>query len=240
MGLRVEQPLDLPDPRSALPRRWPQWRVFADPSCDPPTLRLGKLRVERDQALWARLRAARDHRGRPSMPIRRIRREASGASRAAPRCIRARRRTRAAPGCNGQRRSPTAADTPGPMRRKCRIGERAPEREQADRKPDRLSGEGQLACFARVHADDRDLFSVWKHALVLRRIRPIEVASLHPISVIARAALRGAVGSIPAQRKTTPPSVVIVWPVSAAASGRAKKATVAATSSGTRARASAC
>jgi hypothetical protein len=52
------------------------------------------------------------------------------------------------------------ADTPGPMRRKCGIGERAPEREQADRQPDRLSGEGQLACFGRVHADDRDLFSV--------------------------------------------------------------------------------
>jgi hypothetical protein len=52
------------------------------------------------------------------------------------------------------------ADTPGPMRRKCRISERAPEREQADRQPDRLSGEGQLACFARVHADNRDLLSV--------------------------------------------------------------------------------
>jgi hypothetical protein len=51
------------------------------------------------------------------------------------------------------------ADTPGPMRRKCRIGQRAPEREQADRKPDRLSGEGQLACFARVHAENRDLLS---------------------------------------------------------------------------------
>jgi hypothetical protein len=52
------------------------------------------------------------------------------------------------------------ADTPEPMRRKCRIGERAPEGEQADRKPDRLSGEGQLACFARVRTENRDLFSV--------------------------------------------------------------------------------
>jgi hypothetical protein len=52
------------------------------------------------------------------------------------------------------------ADTSGPMRRKCRIGHRAPERENADRQPDRRIGVGQLACFARVHADDRDLLSV--------------------------------------------------------------------------------
>jgi hypothetical protein len=52
------------------------------------------------------------------------------------------------------------ADTPAPTRRKCRIGDRDPEREQADRQPDRLSGEGQLACLGCVHADDRDLFSV--------------------------------------------------------------------------------
>jgi hypothetical protein len=52
------------------------------------------------------------------------------------------------------------ADTPGPMRRKSRIGQRAPEREQAYRQPDRLSGEGQLASFARLHAENRDLLSV--------------------------------------------------------------------------------
>jgi hypothetical protein len=43
------------------------------------------------------------------------------------------------------------------MRRECRVSQRAPERERADRKPYRLSGEGQLARFARLHADDRDL-----------------------------------------------------------------------------------
>ena len=43
------------------------------------------------------------------------------------------------------------------MRRKCRVSQRAPERERADRKPYGLSGNGQLACFARLHADDRDL-----------------------------------------------------------------------------------
>src|ERR1019366_238626 len=108
MALRVEQPLDLPDPRSALPRRAAAVASVADRLATRPTLRLAKLRVERDQVLWARLRAARDYRDRPSRPLRRIRREASGASRAAPRCIRARRRTRAAAGCNAQRRSPTA------------------------------------------------------------------------------------------------------------------------------------
>jgi hypothetical protein len=52
------------------------------------------------------------------------------------------------------------ADTPGPMRRKCRVSHRAPERERADRKSYLLSGEGQFACFARLHADDRDLLGV--------------------------------------------------------------------------------
>jgi hypothetical protein len=50
------------------------------------------------------------------------------------------------------------ADAPGAMRRKRCVSQRAPERERADRKPSRLSGKGQLACFARLHADDRDLF----------------------------------------------------------------------------------
>jgi hypothetical protein len=46
------------------------------------------------------------------------------------------------------------------MRRKCRVSQRAPERERADRKPYLLSGEGQLACFASPHADDPDLLGV--------------------------------------------------------------------------------
>jgi hypothetical protein len=35
-----------------------------------------------------------------------------------------------------------------------------PERERADGKPDRFSDERQLACFARLDADDRDLRGV--------------------------------------------------------------------------------
>src|ERR1700733_6830873 len=38
----------------------------------------------------------------------------------------------------------------------------APERERADREPHRLSGRGQFVRFARLHADDRDLFGVWR------------------------------------------------------------------------------
>jgi hypothetical protein len=41
--------------------------------------------------------------------------------------------------------------------RECRVSQGAAERERADRKPHRLSGERQLACFARLHADDSDL-----------------------------------------------------------------------------------
>lgn len=86
----------------------PQWRVSPTVLRPRPWCASERLRVERDRVLWARLRAARDLRGQPSMPVRRIRQEASGAFRAAPRCIRARCRTRAAAGCNGRRLSPTA------------------------------------------------------------------------------------------------------------------------------------
>jgi hypothetical protein len=46
------------------------------------------------------------------------------------------------------------------MRRKCLVGEGTPELERPDRKPNRLSGEGQLARLARLHADDRDVLGV--------------------------------------------------------------------------------
>jgi hypothetical protein len=49
------------------------------------------------------------------------------------------------------------ADAPWPVGRECRVSQGAAERERADRKPHRLSGERQLACFARLHADDSDL-----------------------------------------------------------------------------------
>ena len=46
------------------------------------------------------------------------------------------------------------------MRCKCRVGQMAPERERADNNPYRLSRHGQLACFAGLRADDRDLLGV--------------------------------------------------------------------------------
>ena len=46
------------------------------------------------------------------------------------------------------------------MRRECRVGQRDPELERPHRKPYRLSGEGQFASLARLHADDRDLLGV--------------------------------------------------------------------------------
>ena len=49
------------------------------------------------------------------------------------------------------------ADIPRPLRRKCGAGQSAAERERADRKAGRLSGKRQLACFAGLHPDDRDL-----------------------------------------------------------------------------------
>jgi hypothetical protein len=52
------------------------------------------------------------------------------------------------------------ADGAGSLRRESRVSKSGPERERADRKPHRLSGESQLACLARVHADDRDLLGV--------------------------------------------------------------------------------
>ena len=52
------------------------------------------------------------------------------------------------------------AEAPGPMCRKCRVSHRAPELERPHRKPYRLSGEGQFASLARLHADDRDLLGV--------------------------------------------------------------------------------
>jgi hypothetical protein len=54
------------------------------------------------------------------------------------------------------------ADAPGPVRRKCRVGKRAPKRKRPDRKPYRLGGEGKLACFAHPYAEDRDLLGVMK------------------------------------------------------------------------------
>jgi hypothetical protein len=48
------------------------------------------------------------------------------------------------------------ADAPGPMCRKGRVRQGAPERERVDHKSHRLSRERQLACLARLHADDCD------------------------------------------------------------------------------------
>ena len=47
------------------------------------------------------------------------------------------------------------------MRGKCRVSQGAPELERADRKPYRISGESQLACFAGLDADDRNLLGMW-------------------------------------------------------------------------------
>jgi hypothetical protein len=46
------------------------------------------------------------------------------------------------------------------MRCECRVSQGTPERERTDRKPYRLSGAGQLLCFASLHADNRDLLGV--------------------------------------------------------------------------------
>jgi hypothetical protein len=46
------------------------------------------------------------------------------------------------------------------MRRKGRVCQRAPERERADHKSNRLGGERQLACSARLRADDSYLFGI--------------------------------------------------------------------------------
>jgi hypothetical protein len=59
--------------------------------------------------------------------------------------------------------APAAAQLEGllrPGRARLESRPQAPERERADRKPYRLSREGQLACFAGLHADDRDLLGV--------------------------------------------------------------------------------
>jgi hypothetical protein len=51
-------------------------------------------------------------------------------------------------------------DAARPMRRKGLVRQAAPERERVDRKSNRLGGECQLAGFARLHADDRDVLGV--------------------------------------------------------------------------------
>src|SRR5689334_1011076 len=64
------------------------------------------------------------------------------------------------------------ADAPWPMRRKRRVSQRAPECKRADREPRARRRTGQLACFARLHADDRDLFGVGQR---LRLSEPLEL-----------------------------------------------------------------
>jgi hypothetical protein len=63
---------------------------------------------------------------------------------------------------NGERLLPMAGGRSRPVRRKCRVGQRAPKRKRPDRKPYRLGGEGKLACFAHPYAEDRDLLGVMK------------------------------------------------------------------------------
>src|SRR5689334_22305475 len=50
------------------------------------------------------------------------------------------------------------------MRCECRVSQRTPERERTDCKSDPLSGGGQLLCFPRLHADNRDLLGVYEDA----------------------------------------------------------------------------
>ena len=81
------------------------------------------------------------------------------------------------------------ADTPGPMRRKCRIGQRAAERERADRQPDRLSGVGQHAVLRTRACRRSRSVRCLEGRTSLGRIGPNEVTSLRPVSAIMRGGL---------------------------------------------------
>src|SRR5450755_1624720 len=122
MALRVEQPLDLPDPRSALPRRAAAVASVADRLATRPTLRLAKA------ACRTRSGSLGSICGRLVTIVvgRRGHYDASGGKRLA--------RPAQHPDAfkHGAERGPLQAvmasdnrqrqaDTPAPMRRKCRI-----------------------------------------------------------------------------------------------------------------------